>query len=95
MLFEYDPKKNISNIQKHGVSLEEACTVFADPLLQIAPDTSQHREERYVAIGHSLAQNTLFVVYCYRYKTDSGEEIIRPISARPLTRREKRRLEEL
>jgi len=52
--FEWDPSKNISNISKHGVSFEEASTVFSDVLYieRADPDHSQD-EERFIALGIS------------------------------------------
>lgn len=93
MIFEYDRKKNQTNIEKHGVDFEEAATVFYDPLVKIKADRSQ-KEERLIAIGHSSRGNFLFVVYCER-GNEADQEIIRIISARKVTRAERRSMEGL
>ena len=60
--FEWDPKKAGANEAKHGVSFEEAITVFADPLARIFEDAEHSESERReIIIGHS-AQHTLILV---------------------------------
>jgi len=80
--FEWDPRKNISNTSKHGVSFEEASTVFSDKhYLDITdPDHSQD-EERFIALGISASCRMLVVCYSVRKE----ETIIRIISARKAT----------
>ena len=77
--FEWDAKKNISNKKKHGVSFEEAQTVFTDEnaLLIHDPDHSV-RENRFVLLGMSLRLRILVVCQCYQ----KSDFIIRIISAR-------------
>ena len=71
--------------QKHGVSFSEASTVFADPLSRTIPDPLHSEEEdRFVVLGQSGLQHTLVVVHTYR------GEVIRIISARIATSRERR-----
>ncbi len=94
MVFEYDENKNQANIKKHGIDFEEAISVFSDPFLRISEDESQSKEERFIALGRSQKEQTLFVVHCYRIK-ENQEEIIRIISAREVTKFEKKSLEEL
>ena len=81
MKFEWDESKNRANQQKHGVSFEDARTVFDDPL-QIAK--LDHRfsyfEERWITIGS--AKNSQLLVVANLFFTDDGEEIIRIISTR-------------
>jgi uncharacterized DUF497 family protein len=61
--FEGDPRKAASNLQKHGVSFEEAITVFADPLrLQRGDEDHSLDEERLITIGQSAKNRLLFVV---------------------------------
>ncbi len=88
--FEWDPKKARSNERKHGVSFEEATTVFADTLSSTIsdPDHSSSREQRFVTIGSSYRQVLLVVVHCDRGKN------IRIINARRATRSERRKYEE-
>jgi hypothetical protein len=84
MLFEWDPNKAKINIQKHGISFEEATTVFGD-YRSITIDDPIHsgHEKRFVTIGLSSIKNRLVIVV----HTDRGERI-RIISARPASRKE-------
>ncbi len=87
--FEWSPEKDAGNRAKHGVSFEEASTVFEDPLGRIADDPRHSAaEQRYVLLGHSGRHRLLAVMF-----TDRGEAI-RLISARRATRRERREHEE-
>ncbi len=77
--FEWDESKNASNKRKHGVSFEEASTVFSDEyaLLLHDPDHSAE-EDRFILLGLSSSINILIVCHCYWSK----DEVIRIISAR-------------
>ena len=87
--FEWNPAKAAGNLAKHGVSFEEASTVFADPLGRIADDPRHSTEEpRFVLLGHSERQQLLAVMFTERADT------IRLISARRATPRERRAYEE-
>ena len=89
MRFEWDTKKAASNTEKHGVSFEEAVTIFYDPLAATFEDPDHSAEEtREITIGHS-AQSKLLVV-CH---TERTENTIRLISARVATRKERQRHE--
>ena len=81
-----DPRKDAANQRTHGVSFQEASTVFADEyaLLLDDPDHSA-AEERFVLLGLSDAFRVLLVVHTYREPADT----IRIISARKATRRER------
>ncbi|MBI2339492.1 MAG: BrnT family toxin [Deltaproteobacteria bacterium] len=92
MLFSWDPAKAWVNVKKHGVSFELAQTVFDDPLHASVLDKRHHREERWVTLGLSAAAHILVVVHTY--SVVKGTEMIRIISARKATRREKRQYEE-
>ena len=85
MQFEWDPNKNEINRKKHGISFEEAQTVFYDEyaILFDDPDHSE-TEDRFLIIGFSQRENLCIVSHCYRGK----DEIIRIISARKATRTE-------
>lgn len=88
MKFEWDPKKAKANLAKHGVSFEEASTVFADPLAGTIPDPLHSAEEaRSVTLGHSAAGSLVVVVH-----TERGERV-RIISARVAVRAERKRYE--
>ena len=77
--FEWDPKKAASNAAKHGVSFEEAKTVFYDEdALVISDPEHSLDEERFIIMGRSSKPRILVVVHCFR-KTGSA---IRIISAR-------------
>jgi uncharacterized protein len=77
--FEWDSRKNRTNQRKHGVSFEEAETVFLDDnaLLIDDPDHSDE-EDRFVLLGLSSMLRLLVVCHCYR----TGGDVIRIISAR-------------
>ncbi|MDX2052160.1 MAG: BrnT family toxin [Polyangiaceae bacterium] len=85
--FEWDATKDTSNRRKHGVSFEEARTVFYDDhaLLLDDPDHSE-QEARFILLGMSSALRLLLVCHCYR----GDERCIRIISARKSNRQEQR-----
>jgi len=85
MELEWDEEKNAVNVQKHGVSFEEAATVFGDPLSDTYDDPDHSAEEnRFITIGNSEKGRLLFVAH-----TDRAD-CVRIISARELTRQERR-----
>ncbi len=87
--FEWDRKKAATNLSKHGVSFEEALTVFSDPLARIFDDEDHSLEEqREIIIGHSAKDRSLVVCF-----TAQGESV-RIFSARTATRRERKDYEE-
>ena len=87
--FEWDENKNRSNQKDHGVTFEEAATVFDDLLATIVPDDEHSwSEQRYNIIGESVLGEILVVTY-----TERGNRI-RIISARTPTRGELRDYEE-
>ena len=82
--FEWDAPKSIANVRKHGVSFEEAATVFGDPLaLTFADPDHSIREARFVTIGQSHQDLLLIVAHIERGRT------IRIIIARRATRQER------
>ncbi len=85
MNFEWDENKARINLEKHGVSFEEAKTVFddADALQIFDPDHSES-EDRFIMLGMSAVLRILVVCHCYR----ANDDIIRIISARKATRNE-------
>jgi hypothetical protein len=89
MQFEWNESKAERNLAKHGVSFEEAKTVFDDPLYVdfYDPDHSED-EERYLIVGGSNQKRLLIVSYTER------ENSIRIISAREATRAEREAYEE-
>jgi uncharacterized protein len=83
MRFEWDESKAKSNAEKHGLTFEEAVTVFADPYFLFTEDTNHSEgEEREWAIGE--VENGLIAVVIFTMR----DENIRIISARPATKRE-------
>ena len=89
-MFSWDTRKAILNYEKHGVSFEEAATVFADPEGLDWYDLTHSREEpRYRRLGISIEGNILLVVYTIRRSKD-GKETIRLINARRASRKERR-----
>lgn len=89
MIYEWDPKKANANLRKHGVSFEDAATVFLDPLALTYPDPDHSGEEiREITIGHSAKRRVVFLSH-----TQRGDRI-RIISAREVTRMERKQYEE-
>ena len=86
--FVWDSEKAFVNARKHGVSFELACQVFFDPLIRIE-DASTGGEVRDAAIGLTEDWALLFVVHLLR-----EGDLIRIISARPATARERRAYED-
>lgn len=83
--FEWSPAKAASNVKKHGVSFEEARTVFEDEeALLIADPEHSVGEERFVLLGVSTASRLVVVIHCER-----GPDVIRIISARKADRTER------
>jgi uncharacterized DUF497 family protein len=88
--FEWDESKAQINLSKHDVSFAEAVTVFLDPLAFIFDDEGHSIEEiREVIIGHSSANRLLVVCF-----TERQPALVRIISARRATRRERTDYEE-
>ena len=88
--FEWDPNKNKSNINKHGVGFEEAESVFYDYDAIIIPDPEHSfEEERFLILGMTANLRLLVVCHCYR----SEESVIRIISARRATNSERKQYE--
>jgi hypothetical protein len=87
--FTWDGRKAAANIRKHGVGFPEAATVIDDPLASTYPDPDHSVEERrFVTIGLSAAARIVVVMHA-----DDGK-MVRIISARPATRRERQFYEE-
>ncbi len=85
IIFEWDDRKAQQNEKKHGISFEEAQTVFEDENARLRhdPDHSQD-EDRYILLGLSAVLRMLIVCHVYR----QSDEVIRIISARKATKRE-------
>ncbi len=89
--FEWDPNKAISNKRKHGVTFDEAESVFYDEFARVISDPDGSiGEERFIIMGKSEQYNTLVVCHCYR----DSDERIRIISARKAEKRERKQYED-
>lgn len=85
MEFEWDPRKAAKNLRAHGVSFDEAATVFGDPLGVTAPDPDHSQgEERFITVGLSGVSRLVMVAH-----TERGGRI-RIISARGLSPAERK-----
>ena len=88
--FEWDPRKAAANLRKHGISFEEARTVFYDENALLRPDEDHSDEEdRFLLLGLSGRLRTLVVCHCHR----QADEIIRLISVRKANSLERRQYE--
>lgn len=83
--FQWDEEKNKINQQKHGISFEEAESVFFDDYaIQFWDEEHSEEEERFLLLGISYKMRILLVVHCFREE----DSIIRIISARKATKNE-------
>ncbi|MCT7970039.1 BrnT family toxin [Laspinema sp. D1] len=83
--FEWDEQKDKINQQKHGISFEEAESVFLDDYaVQFWDEEHSQDEERFLLLGLSSKMRILLVVHCFREE----DAIIRIISARKATKNE-------
>jgi uncharacterized protein len=88
--FEWDDDKAKANLKKHKVGFDEASTVFADHLAKIFNDDEHSAEEiREIIVGYSILSRLLLVSF-----TERGRDVIRIISARVATRKERKSHEE-
>jgi hypothetical protein len=84
--FDWDDRKNRANHRKHGVSFEEAQTVFYDEnALEFSDPDHSEKEDRFLLLGRSHQLRILVVCHCVRER----EGVIRIISARKATRKER------
>lgn len=88
--FEWDEVKALSNIEKHGVTFEEAVTAFQDPfLITFFDEYHSDYEDRFMSIGISERQRLLLVIHA-----DRDNNSIRIISARRATKKERETYEQ-
>jgi len=84
--FSWDNRKAEENLRKHGVSFQEAMSVFSDEKARLMHDPDHsHEEDRFALLGFSSRLRLLVV--CHTYRRDDRE--IRIISARPAAKRER------
>ncbi len=87
--FEWDSKKAQSNKRKHGITFEEASTIFSVPLsITIHDPAHSIGEDRFITIGTAINDKLIVVVHADR------DDIIRIISARRATKNERRQYEQ-
>ncbi|HQT62746.1 BrnT family toxin [Acidiphilium sp.] len=93
--FEWDENKNRANVRKHGVSFEDASQVFSDPLHLTVHDRIEGGEQRWQTFG--LAGGFVLMMVAHTTTEEDAEgkivEIIRIISARRATRKERQHYE--
>jgi uncharacterized DUF497 family protein len=87
--FEWDRQKASENLKRHGISFETACEALLDPFVRMIDAEGETGEIRETAVGLSIAWQVLYVVYTLR-----EGDIFRIISARPVTKTERRYYEE-
>ena len=89
MKFEWNEEKSIHNLQKHGVSFEEAREVFEDPFhISKLDHRFDYFEERWITLGSTSKDKILVVANIFF--DENGEEIIRIISARKANQKERK-----
>jgi uncharacterized DUF497 family protein len=91
-LFEWDTGKARTNQQKHGVSFEDAMHVFEDPYALFEQDRGETGELRWQALG--LVGDVTVLLVAHTVREESADEVIRLISARRATRKERNRYEQ-
>jgi uncharacterized DUF497 family protein len=84
MPFDWDPSKNDANLNKHGISFDEARNIFDGPILTRVDDRQDYGENRSISLG-ALSRDVVLVVI----HTERGDTI-RLISARKANRRERK-----
>ncbi len=87
MIIEWNEDKNKSNQKKHGLSFEKAQQVFDDPLQINIQDRHSNGEERWQTIG--IIDGLAIALVAHTLQDNEGNEIIRIISARKATKRER------
>jgi len=86
--FEWDDDKASTNLRKHQISFETACEIFLDPFIKLVDEEEVDGELREAAIGMTVDWRLLYVVYVFR------DDVVRIISARPVTTVERKQYEE-
>jgi uncharacterized DUF497 family protein len=85
---EWDRAKNEINQARHGIDFETAQLVFDDPCCVTFVERVTDGEERWHAIGS--IENIIVLVVVHTWREDASDEVVRIISARPATRRERK-----
>lgn len=87
--FDWDSHKSETNLRKHGIAFENACEVFFDPFLRMMEQEIHNGQMRDAVVGLTVNWRLLYVIY-----TMLKDDIIRIISARPVTKHERQQYEE-
>lgn len=87
-VFEWDTEKALINLRKHGVSFADAAAVFQDPFRMTRQDRFENGEYRWQTIGYS--NNILLLLVAHTVRDEDGHEVIRIISARRVSRWERK-----
>ncbi len=87
--FQWDAAKAVANLRKHGVSFDLASLAFADPFALIAQDRFESGEYRWQTLG--LVEGCLLLLVAHTVTDADGTEVVRIISARKATRKERKR----
>jgi hypothetical protein len=91
--FEWDPVNARANQRKHGISFDDAIHIFDDPYALFEQDhASRAGEQRWQALG--LAAGVVVILAIHTVREDDQDEVIRLISARRATRKERNRYDE-
>ena len=88
MRFEWDENKDAANRRKHSVSFETAREVFDDPLHRSVADRIEGGEQRWNTTG--VVDGVILLIVAHTWRDDDGDEVVRIISARKATRKERR-----
>ncbi|HXL23176.1 MAG TPA: BrnT family toxin [Candidatus Dormibacteraeota bacterium] len=92
VLFEWDAAKAKGNERKHGVSFDDATLVFLDPYALIEQDRVEDGELRWQTLG--LVGGVVLLLVAHTIRSDVDDEVIRIISARKATRKERQRYDQ-
>jgi uncharacterized protein len=87
--FEWDRKKAETNLHKHHIDFENACEVFFDPFLKVMDQEIHNGQIREAIVGMTINWRLLYVVYSML-----EDDILRIISARAVTKQERKKYEE-
>jgi uncharacterized DUF497 family protein len=92
--FEWNPNKAQSNIEKHGITFEEAATVFLDILhISVFDDEHSEYEERWITLGKNSNDHLIVVIHTFEEHNEQ-KATLRIISARKATKHEQKQYEE-
>ena len=90
--FEWDEAKNAANWRKHGIRFEEAVHVFKDPLHRSFVERIENGEQRWQTYG--MIGTVVLVMIAHTVRDEGDNDVVRLISARYATRKERKRYEQ-